>query len=167
MRVPFYRQQKPHTCGPAVLRMALAAHGLRYTERYLARLAGTNAMHGTSNFGLMRVLRTLGVPYSTEYRTRYRSLAAYAHEGVAIVDWMPQYVYPEHPEFVHSREFDPETDGHYAVVVSAAPRFVTLQDPVLGRRVRVTRAEFVRAWRDPTSKSAHWVLAVLPPHGEE
>lgn len=165
--IPYYRQKKDHTCGPAVLRMALATHGRRLTEAYLARLAGTTAKIGTTNLDMQRTLRELGVPYQTSYRTRYDALRRYIKDGVVIVDWMPQKVFPEHPEFKACREFNPEEDSHYAIVVAASPTFVTLQDPVLGRRVRLLRAEFVRAWRDPTSVSNHWLLCVMPEDGDE
>jgi len=160
MAVPYYRQQKDYTCGPAVLRMALAARGHRVTERTIARCAQTTAKHGTSNFGMQRCLRKLEAPYWMAYRCRYRDLQRSVKEGVVIVDWMPQLIYPEHREFQHSRHYNPVEDSHYAIVVGAGERFTTLQDPVLGRRVRVSRASFVKAWRDARS-SVHWLLCVL------
>jgi len=166
-RIPYYRQQKPFTCGPAVLRMALAAFGKRRTEATLARLAETNAKKGTSNFGLVRCLRRLQMSYITGYRMRYTDLMRALRQGIVIIDWMPQHIFPDHPEFVPSKEFDPDEDSHYAIVVAASRKFITLQDPVLGRRIRISRQEFVRAWRDPTSTSKHWMLVVLPPEREE
>jgi len=166
-RIPFYRQETHYTCGPSVLRMALAAYGRKVSEAYLKRLCGTSARHGTSNNGLMRCLRTMEVPYITEYRARYDELQIYVERGVVIVDWMPQVVFPEHPGFQASPQFDPDEDAHYAIVAAAGKRRVFLQDPVLGRRVRLKREEFVRAWRDPTSKSYHWVLVVMPPEEED
>lgn len=165
-RAPFYRQQKHFTCGPAVLRMALAAHGRRLTEAYLTKKCETSARHGSSNFGLMRCLRSMGVSYITEYRARYRDLGWYLRKGIVIVDWMPQLIFPDHPEFAPSPQYDPDEDAHYAIVVSAGEIYITLQDPVLGRRIRVRRSEFVRAWRDPTSQTAHWVMVVQPPGHE-
>lgn len=163
LKIPFYRQQTAYTCGPAVLRMALAGLGKRRSEAYLARLCETNARTGTSNFGLMRCLRKLEVEYLTWYRARYVDLQRYVHKGgCVVVDWMPQVVFPYHPEFLPSREFNPAEDSHYAIVVSAGGKFVILQDPVLGRRLRVLRSDFVRAWRDPCSKSYHWMLVVFP-----
>jgi len=167
VHIPYYRQQKPYTCGPAVLRMALAAIGKKRSETYLARLAETTAKHGTVNFGMLRCLRKLDVSYMTGYRIRYRDLMRYVRQGVVIVDWMPQLLFPDHPEFTASKTFSPDEDSHCTLVVAASPRFVTLQDPVLGRRVRISRKEFVRAWRDPTSASNHWMLMILPPHKHE
>jgi ABC-type bacteriocin/lantibiotic exporter with double-glycine peptidase domain len=161
MKLPYYRQQKPYTCGPAVLRMALAGMGKKLSEPYLTRLAGTNARKGTSNFGLISCLRKLSKAYMTGYRIRYADLQKYTKLGPVIVDWMPQLVYPEHPEFQPSPEFNPEEDSHYAIVVAASSKFVTLQDPVLGRRIRISRKEFVKSWRDPTSASNHWMLVIL------
>lgn len=166
LKIPFYRQQTAYTCGPAVLRMALGFVGRRRSEGYLARLCETNAKTGTSNFGLMRCLRKFDIEYMTWYRARYEELQRYARRGCVIVDWAPQFVFPDHPEFRHSREFNPEEDSHYAIVVSAGGKFVTLQDPVLGRRLRVLRSDFVRAWRDPCSKSYHWMLVIFPPENQ-
>ena len=160
VRIPYYRQQKPFTCGPGVLRMALASRGRRYTEAYLAKIAGTTAKTGTPNYGMQRCLKQIGVPYMASYRASYAALQRGTKIGIVIVDWMPQVVFPEHPEFKACKEFDPDEDSHYAIVVAASDTFVTLQDPVLGRRVRILRREFVRAWRDPSSASAHWMLVV-------
>lgn len=159
-RIPFYRQQKDYTCGPSTLRMVLAAKGRKYTEEYIARHAETRAKTGTSNFGMQRFLRKIGVAYTAAYRTRYSELRRATRRGPVIVDWMPQHIFPAHPEFIACKEYDPEKDSHYAIVIAAADTFVTLQDPVLGRRVRLLRSKFMRAWRDPTSASAHWMLVV-------
>ena len=166
-RIPYYRQQKPFTCGPAVLRMALAAFDKRRAETTLARLAETNAKKGTSNFSLVRCLRRLKMAYITGYRMRYTDLMRAVQQGIVIIDWMPQYIFPDHPEFLPCKEFNPDEDSHYAIVVAASQKFITLQDPVLGRRVRISRNEFVRSWRDPVSTSRHWMLVVLPPEDEE
>lgn len=160
MVIPYYRQQKDYTCGPAVLRMALAARGHKLTERTIARCAQTNAKHGTSNFGMQRCLRKLEAPYWMAYRCRYRDLQRSVKEGVVIVDWMPQVIFPDHKEFTPSRNFNPEKDSHYAIVVAAGEHFVTLQDPVLGRRVRVSRVSFMKTWHDAHS-SVHWLLCVI------
>ncbi|MBI4147748.1 peptidase C39 family protein [Candidatus Woesearchaeota archaeon] len=165
LRIPYYRQQAPYTCGPAVLRMALSAMGKRRSEAYLARLAETTAREGTSNFGLLRCLRKLNIEYMTWYRGSYRDIQLNVKNGIVIIDWMPQLIFPEHPEFRPSREFNPDEDAHYALIVSAGEKFVTLQDPALGRRLRVSRASFLKAWRDPLSTSNHWMLVVL--HHEE
>ena len=164
MHIPYYRQQKAYTCGPAVLRMALAAIGKKRSEAYLAKLAETTAKDGTSNFGMMRCLKKLGIEYMTWYRGCYRDLQKYVSKGCVIVDWTPQYIFPEHPYFLPSKEFNPEKHTHYTIVISAGAKFVTLQDPVMGRRFRVYRSDFVRAWRDPCSKSSHWMLVVFTPH---
>jgi len=156
--IPFYRQQSPYTCGPAVLRMALASFGIKKKEQYLARISETTR-HGTSNFGLFKALRTLSVPYESGYRMRYRDLMRAVRRGTVIIDWMPQLIYPSHPEFQHSREFNPLIDAHYAIVISAATSYVTLQDPILGRRVRVSRREFLKVWKDGGT-SFHWLLVL-------
>ena len=159
LAIPFYRQKKHYTCGPAVLRMALAALGIRKTEEYLAKISGTSSS-GTGNYGLSRALRKLKLSYTSGYRMAYKDLLPATKKGVVIVDWMPQLIFPEHPEFINSEEFNPKHDAHYAIVIAAGPSFIMLQDPVLGRRVRLPRTQFVRAWRD-AGTSYHWMLVLL------
>jgi len=167
LKIPFYRQQKDYTCVPATFRMALAAYGRRLSEPYLARLCDTTAKRGTSNWAMSRAMRRLNWPYLTGYRIRYNALSHYTTHGIVIVDWSPQLIYPEHPEFQHSHCFDPDKESHVAIVISAAQKFVTLQDSVLGRRVRVRRKDFLKAWRNPRSKSRHWMFVLLPPERED
>lgn len=162
MHIPYHKQEKDYTCGPAVLRMALGALGKKYTERHLGKLAGTTAQHGTPTYRLQRVLYKMDVSYISGYRRPYSELGKYVEKGITIIDWMPQVIFPQHPEFQQTRYYNPEEDSHYAIVLSAGKTWTLLRDPVLGRQVRVTRKDFLRAWRDPRSKSRHWMLAVLP-----
>jgi predicted double-glycine peptidase len=166
LRIPYYRQQTDYTCVPATFRMALATYGKRISESYLARLCGTTAKRGTSNWAMSRAMRRLNWPYLTGYRIRYNDLTHYTKHGIVIVDWSPQLIYPEHPEFQHSDCFNPEKESHVAIVISAGELYITLQDPVLGRRVRVRHEHFIKAWRNPRSKSRHWIFVVLPKEKE-
>lgn len=160
-RIPYYRQQKDYTCGPAVLRMILASLGKRVTEKHLARLAGTSAQKGTSNFSMARMIGSTGLPYITGQNVGYGDLRAYVKHGITVIEWMPQHLFPGHCAFEETHNYNPEKDSHYALVVAASAQYVTLQDPVLGRRVRVGRKGFIRAWRDWDETHLRWFLTVL------
>jgi predicted double-glycine peptidase len=161
--IPLYKQKTDYTCGPAVLRMAIASLGVRKSEKYLSRICRTTAKNGTSNFGLKHALRKLGFSYVSEYRSTYSTLRSFLKKGIVIVDWMPQIIFPTHPDFVKSKEFDPKTDSHYAIVLSLGDSFVTLLDPIFGANFRISKKKFAKSWRDVRSHKIRWALSVLKP----
>jgi ABC-type bacteriocin/lantibiotic exporter with double-glycine peptidase domain len=144
-RIPYYRQEKDYTCAPATIRMALAALGQPLTEAQI-----------------LRCLKKLGVAHMMGYRLRYNDLMMYSKLGITIVDWAPQVLFPEHPEFLPSKHFNPEEESHCAIVVSASPQRIVLQDPVLGRRVRLSRKDFLKAWSSHQVEEDRWMIAILP-----
>lgn len=160
--IPYYKQEKTFTCGPAVLRMALAGLGKKMSERQLEKAAGTTSSKGTPNLHMTKCLKKLGVAHMMGYKMRYHDLMHYTKQGITIIDWMPQLLFPDHPEFKRSHLFNPSEDSHYAIVISAGAKWVVLQDPVLGRRLRLLRKDFVHAWRDPILDADRWMLAILP-----
>lgn len=160
--IPFYRQEKPYTCAPAVIRMALAALGQPLSEAYIAKVAGTNAKKGTSNAQILQCLKKLGVAHMMGYRLRYNDLMMYSKLGITMVDWAPQVLFPDHPEFMPSRHFNPDEESHCALVISATPQRIVLQDPVLGRRIRLSRKDFIKAWSSHQVEEDRWMIAILP-----
>ena len=160
--IPYYKQETGFSCGPAVLRMALAGLGKKLSERKIAQIAGTTSQKGTPNLNMIKCLKKLGVAHMMGYKMRYHDLMHYTKQGVTIIDWMPQLLFPAHPEFQRSPGFNPSEDSHYAIVISAGEKWVVLQDPVLGRRLRLLKKDFVHAWRDPILDANRWMIAILP-----
>ncbi|MBI4151000.1 C39 family peptidase [Candidatus Woesearchaeota archaeon] len=158
--IPFYPQEKPYTCGPATIRMALAALGRRVTEKYLVKMTGTTAKHGTTSAQMIKCLRKLKVAHMTGYNLRYHDLMYYANQGIAIIDWAPQVLFPYHPEFVHTEHFNPTEESHCAIVLSVSPKFIVIRDPVLGKKIKLSRTNFLKAWNSP--EEDRWMLVVMP-----
>lgn len=139
MRLPeFHRQSADHTCGPAALRMLLAFHGIRRTERALERVLRTTEATGTTRRALIRSARGLGL--------RVRA------GGMTLAD-LETELSAGHPVLVNYVEPSEEV-GHFAIVTSCTPTTVILADPWNGERFSLARREFARRWfghrtRDP------------------
>lgn len=130
-RIPYFRQRTDWTCGPASLRMVLAAFGERVLEERLAREARTSRRTGTRNAELVRVLRRRGLDALLTCRLTRASLTALVREGATLV--------------VHYRV--PGDDiAHFAVVTGADARGITLHDPWLGPSARLSWRAFLPRW---------------------
>lgn len=134
----FHLQRADHTCGPAALRMLLAFHGIRRSERELERALGTTEATGTTRRALIRCMRDAG------FRVR---------AGVMIMDDLETALASGHPVLVNYVEPSEEV-GHFAVVTACDASTVTLADPWNGERFSLSRRAFSSRWyghrtRDP------------------
>ncbi|GEM_PF-3684558 len=60
MKPPFHKQETPHTCAVACLRMILEMHGFFIDEDALSKKCGTN-IYGTSADDLVQAASNLGL----------------------------------------------------------------------------------------------------------
>lgn len=140
IRLPYRPQETDWTCGPACLRMLLAARGIRVSERRLAAACNTTAAKGTSPRDLARAARAWGCVLRLSARLRIADLRRLLARGVPVV--------------VNYREPSEEV-GHYAVAVALGPRTITLQDPCNGRHFRLPIAAFRRRWYGHENRSTN------------
>jgi len=131
---PFYEQETDESCLPACLRMVLAAHGVRVSEKHLRKLCGCQPGWGTLSSDVVRAAQALGFPQSAEtYTLRMHDLR----------DAVRSEIYPI--VGVNLYELRGVWSPHAQVVVSVTARSVEVHDPLLGHLWLMART-FERAW---------------------
>ncbi len=142
---PLYRQRKSDNCVLACLRMLLAHHGTKVTEKALeaeaakqpggifieelVRLAGQHGMDAE--------IATLNLEQMTE------RIAI----GVFPIVYLNR-VHLDRPFPVHRRLALRRCIVHAVVPVKVSAKFVTFNDPLRGRRRRASKHKFEAAMRD-------------------
>lgn len=133
LRVPWFRQS-PGKCGPTVLRMVLAYHGISASERLLSRLTGCKPVwhpEGTSAEGIIRGAEHYGLRGRVVDGADIPTLKKLIRAGIPpIVDWFSV------------------DEGHYSVVVDVTRSHVVLRDPSRPGYVRMPHKTFLRVWFD-------------------
>jgi ABC-type bacteriocin/lantibiotic exporter with double-glycine peptidase domain len=133
---PFYAQETPDSCLPACLRMVLAAHGLRFSERQLRRLCQCQPMMGTLSTNVVLAAQKLGFVDSIEDRSlRLFDLRDQVREGFSPIVG------------VNLRRLSGVWSPHAQVVVEIASTHARIHDPMLGR-LKISLPTFEAAWAD-------------------
>lgn len=158
---PFRETPNVGRCGPASLKMILGYFGVRRSEAFLARLAGTKRTIGTDAAGLLRAARRLGFSGRSKNWSTYRDIEGWLKRDIpVIVDWFSK----GHLDLATA-------DGHYSVVVGLDRRFIYFIDPEFGELRRLSRIDFRRVWFDyegeyvkaPDDLIIRQTIVILPP----
>lgn len=144
--VPYHRQNREYTCGPACLRMALAYYGHEADEVTLTMLCNTTVL-GTRVRDLIGAAQQLG--FEGEY--------AFGQDFAAITEAMSRdtpVIVTVDAGMLHQR---PDWAGykHMVVVVGADQNSVTYHDPQIGPSLVSATTVFLEAW---TAKEKEIVL---------
>lgn len=135
LTVPHFRQQHPHTCLPACVRMVLAHWGQEHSEEELAQALGAVSVWGTRPESAVAGLERLGYhALWFENATLERLLDLLAH------GW-PVIVFLRAADLPHGR-----AGLHAVVVVVLEGEQVTCLDPSLDHELRLELSSFLRAW---------------------
>ncbi len=133
--VPHFRQQLPHTCLPACVRMVLAYWGKEHSEEELAQALGTVPVLGTRPESVVAGLENMGYrALWFENATLERLLDLLVH------DW-PVVVFVRAADLPHGR-----IGLHAVVVIGIEGEHVTCLDPSLDREFSFELSSFLRAW---------------------
>jgi len=135
MKVPVFRQEQPHTCLPACIRMVLAHWGRTHTEAELVKACNCVPIWGTLPMDAVTGVESLGYrALWFENASLERLIALLDHEWPVIV-------------FVRAADLPHGRAGLHAVVVSGFESGdVLCVDPALGDEVRFDLNRFLRAW---------------------
>lgn len=135
LEVPFYRQEKPHTCGPACLRMVLASMGTYKSEDVLVDLCGTTLM-GTGRRELKLAATQMGFNAVLIERTTRHDVERYLEESrpiIALVD--PRQLY------LHATE-----TSHGVVIIGFSADEIIFHDPAGRPDTSIAWERFRHAW---------------------
>lgn len=153
MKVPYFKQETRYTCGAASMRMALAAFGIRKSEKQIAKLMRTNRKHGTSNASFPRVAEKYRVSYVIKRNGTIDDLKNYLKKGYVVIVSFFFFEYFEYKKMVY----------HFAVLKGLSKGSVSLFDPELGQDHKISTPLFVRRWKsNPVSEKGdrHWFFAL-------
>lgn len=135
MRIPYFRQELPYSCGPACLKMVLVSFGLVFEESKLRERCGTTSL-GTSLFDLADAARGVGLDAEvligpTEMkrwrRSRKRAVIALLDASVLYGGIGPS--------------------GHFVVIITLRRGEVIYHDPAMGQNLHADERSFFEAWQ--------------------
>jgi ABC-type bacteriocin/lantibiotic exporter with double-glycine peptidase domain len=113
MKIPYYKQHKFNTCGPAALRMVLEAFGIKKSEQELAKVLKTNIFQGTLHKNLVRAAWLYDLRYYSLGNATIKDLKDFQDKGYSIiVAYRP-----------------PEDFYHYAVLRGIDDKYIHLYAP--------------------------------------
>ncbi len=142
LKVPLFKQSTGWNCGPACVQMLLAFHGKKVSQKKIAKMAKTTK-NGTHHKNLVRVMKRFKI--KAKARTaNIRELKKKLNSGnPAILNYfMPQ-----------------DNEGHFAVAIAKGKKFLTLNDPWLGKK-RYSIKRFKSLWFDPEDNSENLAIFV-------
>jgi len=145
LRLPFYKQDKSYTCGPAALQGVLDFLGTFKSEGWLTSHLHTDKEKGTSHEEMIRLAERLGFQTHTHPRGSLREIKYFLKQELPII---VNYIEPE------------DEEGHYAVVSGLENGNIILNDPWLGRDFKLQTQDFKKRWHNSAGNSQAWLLVV-------
>lgn len=135
--VPYYRQHRDYTCGPACLRMVLAYYGHEADEVSLTVLCGTNVF-GTGLSDLANAAQQLGL------RAEHTHCESLAEITDALARNIPPIAMVDAVKLYNMGDAAPL--GHVVVVIAASALETVYHDPLTGSGLSAPTEIFLRAW---------------------
>ncbi len=147
MRIPYYKQTRPWSCGAASMRMVLASLGIRLAPKKLEALLGTSKTRGTWNESFPRTAETYKLTYLVGRNASVQDLTHFLKHGFRII---VGYLPPGWEE------------GHYAVIKRITRTRISLLDPIFGANHSYSLSYFSSIWKnDPQGDNErHWFFAI-------
>jgi len=131
MKLPYHRQQRFNTCGPACMRMVLEAFGIKKSEQELAKALKTNIFRGTLHKDMVKAAWLYDLRYASFSNATIKDLKEFQTKGYQIiVCYKP-----------------PEDFYHYAVLRGIDDTHIHLYDPWYGPLTKWELKIFLTRWK--------------------
>jgi ATP-binding cassette subfamily B protein len=137
-KLPFFKQPEAMDCGPTCLKMVVGYYGKTFPLQYFRRICSLTRQ-GTTLAGLTQAAEQLG----------FKTLAAEVPFD-KLIQKIPL------PCILHWEK------GHYVVLHHTTPRYVHIADPALDGKVKLNRADFLKAWEIEEGSAKGRVLLLEP-----
>lgn len=131
LKVPYYRQKKIYTCGPACLRMVLAYFGKKWSIGQIIRNSGTTAKYGTSPRKMVSAAKRAGLIVRVSKNSTLQEIRKQLDFGRPVVVCYREPAYNE---------------GHYAVAVGYRSDKFIFNDPWHGQNFLIKADDFLKRW---------------------
>ena len=134
-------KQRKMMCGPASLKIVANYFGIQVSEKKLAKLCKSNKIIGTTGENLIKGARAIGLDGHIIDDANFKTIQRWLDKDIpVIVDWMsPGQSRPPRARMA---------GGHYSIVVGLTSTHIVLEDPGLGSRRKIKRADFMSVWFD-------------------
>ena len=150
--VPFFRQKTDYTCGPACIRMVLAASGKHISEQPLAKLAHADKVKGTETRDLRRVLQGQNMQVRLTRKLMRDELVKLLND---------------HRLVIINYRMPVEEVGHYALAIGVTKEGIILHDPSRGPKFTLSWNEFLPRWYGYKSPYKHQGRGIVIALGQE
>ena len=137
LKVPYFRQKRDYSCGPASLRMILSYFGLEVGEEKLIELCGTNRL-GTSRFQIVEAATKLKFRADTFAELTMEQICDILEANLPIIALIDA-----------GRIYGGISGiGHFVVIVGRMESKVVYHDPVMGQNLVTEEEIFFQAWQE-------------------
>ena len=145
MKILYFKQEKPHTCGAAALRTVLNSSGFNLSEEEVAKMLGTNEIRGTWTKSFAKVANKLNLAYTSKDNSSIREIRELTNYYLIIVCF-------------HTSD----NDDHYTVIKNIDEQFIYFSDSWYGPDFKMSLADFERRWKcNPRfEKIERWFFAI-------
>jgi len=146
IQVPYFKQKKSYTCGPASLKMVLKFFGKNLNEDTIARKLKTSKQ-GTSHREIIDFARQNGFYCYVHENSTIHELRHFINLGLPVI---VNYIEPK------------DNEGHYAVVVGFKKNGLILNDPWNGANFILKEKDFKDRWHDrhKNYRCSGWLLVI-------
>lgn len=147
LKIPFYKQDTDHTCGPTSLQMVLSFLGDFKSEKSLSEEAHTNHDVGTKHNAMIETARKEGFYCYVNNDSSWDEIKKFITKGL--------------PSIIHFAEPQSEEE-HYAVVVGFEKNKIILNDPWNGKNFKMKKKEFLARWSGSQGnhKYKKWIMVI-------
>ncbi len=139
MQVPYHKQNRDYTCGPACLRMVLEYYDSYQDEISITKLCGTT-IAGTSLSEIANAADGFGLQATWKTSATLKDLKSaikQARPVIAMVD----------ARILHGLEI-PIPAGHMIVIFAIEKNKIRFHDPQLGHDQQVSISNFSASWQN-------------------
>ena len=137
----FQETLNANMCGPASLKIVLDYYGLNKSEKELAKLCKVKKNIGVLDKDIKRAAEHLGFKVIIKNNSSFKDIEKWLDKKVpVIVDWFTK----GRSEYSESEV----SDGHYSVVSGLDDKYIYLQDPEIGKIIKIKKTDFMIVWFD-------------------
>ncbi len=144
IKVPYHKQSKEHTCGPASMKMILQYQGIIKSEEELEAEMNTTETEGTSYENLITLAQKSGMEVEAKSMSELSDVYEFIDKDIPVI--------------VNYKEQEAD-EGHYAIITGYTDSEVTLNDPWHGE-IKINNEEFIQRWKNNSETVLRWMMAV-------
>lgn len=147
LEIPYIKQKKDYTCGPASLGMVLSFLGHIKSQTKLTRAMKTSKGKGTQNWSMINYARKEGLFVYVNDESTLDELKYYLALGFPVI---VNYIEPS------------EDETHFSVVLgySRLTGSIIMNDPWNGKDFRLPEDEFLKRWHSSGYRHNKWLMVV-------